>query len=288
MRPWSRAVGLCALVGVVAAPLEARSATKAKKSSPRAVVARSKKPAASGPVSWCAPEAETIDASLCLLRGAPAKGPRTLVVFLHGMIAKNTDWQWTQQRALLRQAKASGFDALFPQAPLGPTGYKWPGGPAEVDAAEHGMTRAWWQARRHLERRAGQRYDQVFLMGFSSGAYFTSGLALRGKLPVDGYAVFAGGAGPRGPVRTPAVKPAVFVGICSKDAQTRDSARALAGELATRGFPHRAEERAVGHLFADAHVAHAVAYLRERSKGVSTAHATASPQPSEAVDDPLD
>ena len=52
-------------------------------------------------------------------------------------------------------------------------------------------------------------------MGFSSGAYFVSSLALRNKLSVDGYAVFAGGTG-FGTKTAEGEKPPVFVGVCAK------------------------------------------------------------------------
>ena len=217
-------------------------------------------PKVTGPVSWCAEELETLPNGLCHIDGGQKEGKRTLVVFLHGMIARDVDWQWTQERALTRQAKQSKFEAVFARAPLGPGGYIWPGTVAAQETAEQDLVEGWTAARTFLEKRAGKPYDQVFLMGFSSGAYFTSNLALRGRAAFDGYAVFAGGAGGH-PGENGEKKP-VYVGVCADDRQTANHSRAFGGTLAARGFPNRVEEMHVGHMFGDAHVAHAIDYLR--------------------------
>ena len=216
--------------------------------------------------AWCAPEYDALADGVCHVGSTAGESRRTLVVFLHGAIAQNVTWQHLQERALARQAKQSHFEAIFPRAPLGPGGFVWPGGgsgPA-TEGAEDQMIAAWTRARRALEARNGRAFDDVFVMGFSSGAYFASSLALRGKLKVDGYAVFAGGSafapapGPDAPAR----KPPVFVGVCTEDAQTAGHSRAFAGALAARGFPLRVDEQPIGHMFGDVHVAHAVGWLR--------------------------
>jgi predicted esterase len=123
----------------------------------------------------------------------------------------------------------------------------------------------WLRARELVEQRQGAKFERVFVMGFSNGAYYASSLALRDKLPVDGYAVFAGGSGPdhqRRAAWTGTHRAAVFVGITSKD-RTASDARKLARLLADLGWPHRAEERPVGLAVADAHLDHALAYLRQ-------------------------
>lgn len=224
---------------------------------------------AEGPTSWCAPEYETLAGDVCHISpGSEAiakQGTRTLVIFLHGAIAKDVTWQFTQEKALARQAKQSGFTALFPKAPLSAQGHVWPGTLASQEGGEAALIDTWLHAKRVLEARDG-KFDQVFVMGFSSGAYFVSSLALRGRMKVDGYAVFAGGAGGLAAQGEIAIKPPVFVGVCADDAQTADHSRAFGGALAARGFPHRVDEQRIGHMFGDAHVAHAVKYLREAAK----------------------
>lgn len=247
-----------------AAPVKA-SKTKPKAgkhtSASRAIAARPTS------VGWCAPETEALSDHLCYVDGRKSPDARrTLVIFLHGAIAENTDWQWTQERALVRQAKASGFQAIFPRSPLGKGGYVWPGSLASIEEKEDAIVDEWASARRALEEREGKPFDDVFVMGFSSGAYYVSSLALRGRLDVDGYAVFAGGAGRHGPVVDGKRRVPVFVGVCAKDRQTASHSRAFAGALRAGGFPHRTDEQPIGHMFGDVHVAHAVAYLRSAKR----------------------
>lgn len=235
--------------------------------------------------AWCAPEVEALSGDTCYIDGrgkqAPEGQKRTLVIFLHGAIAKHTDWSWTQERALLRQAKAAGFEAIFPRAPDNGVGYAWPGGADGQKRYEDELIAGWKESVRALEQKSSARYDEVFVMGFSSGAYYVSSLALRGRLDgsrahgvafrADGYATFAGGS--IGANKNPAApKVPVYVGICGADRQTAPHSRGFAGELATRGFPSRAEEHHVGHMFADPHVLRAVKFLREKN-AAQPAHA---------------
>lgn len=218
-----------------------------------------------GPVAWCADDYETLPNGLCHIDGGQKDGRRTLVIFLHGAIAKDVDWQWMQERALARQAKQSKFEAVFARAPLGAGGYVWPGTVAAQETSEQDLIDQWNGARAFLEKRNEKKYDEVFLMGFSSGAYFVSALALRGRVKFDGYAVFAGGAGGQAAADV-AVKAPVYVGVCADDGQTANHSRAFGGALAARGWPSRVDEQKVGHMFSDIHVAHAVAYLRGAKK----------------------
>jgi predicted esterase len=257
----SRAVRRTFLFFSVLACLAARG--RAAEAEPRAERVSMK-----APTAWCAsePGIETLSEGICHIDGGEKDGRRTLVVFLHGAIARDVTWQWTQERALLRQAQQSGFHAIFPRAPLGPGGYAWPGSAAAQEEVEDGLVASWTAARKKLEAREGKPFDEVFVMGFSSGAYYVSSLALRRKLKVEGYAVFAGGSGWGGGPSEPGRKLPVFVGVCADDKQTAAHSRAFGATLAALGFPHRVEEQHVGHMFGDAHVAHAVAWLRSVDK----------------------
>jgi predicted esterase len=237
---------------------------------PKTKVARVAKPSGEpsspaktrGPFSWCGEGTEALPNGLCHIDGGQPEGRRSLVVFLHGAIAKDVDWQWLQERALTRQAKASKFEAIFAQAPLGAGGYVWPGTKDAQEANEQRLIDGWSDAKDYLEKKNG-KYDDVFLMGFSSGAYFVSSLALRGRTKFDGYAVFAGGAGfGAAGAETPATKAPVYVGVCAEDRQTADHSRAFGSVLNARGWPNRVDEQKVGHMFSDIHVAHAITYLR--------------------------
>jgi predicted esterase len=220
---------------------------------------------------WCAPEFETLPSDVCLLEGAPdphtAGGKnkrRTLVVFLHGAIAKNTTWSWNHQRMMVRLAKGHGVDIVFPKSPLTDVGYVWPGTLASQERTETDLIDGWMTAKRVLEERATRPYDEVFVMGFSSGAYFTSSLAMRGRLDVDGYATFAGGQGALGHAQSAPIErwSPVFVGVCADDAQTASHSRAFAGALSAAGIPRAVLEQHVGHGVSAAHFAGALAYLR--------------------------
>jgi predicted esterase len=213
---------------------------------------------------WCAPEMEPLGHDVCHVAGSPSPdGRRTLVIFLHGVIAKNTMWQWLQERAIARSAKALHFDAIVPQAPAvgpgGAGGFAWPGG-ASSGSGEEELIEAWTSARRVLEQRGGRPFDEVYVVGFSSGAYFAASLALRAKLDVDGYVVLAGGS-PSTP-RPDAPHTPVFVGVCARDGASAPQARELGRLLAARGWPTRIDEEPVGHGVSDVHMAHALGWLR--------------------------
>lgn len=241
---------LVAIAAVLASSTAAGASGATPKSAPKPDTSR-----------WCAPELEALSDTTCRIGASPSDGPRTLVIFLHGAIAENVTWQWTQQRALARQAKSGRFEAIFPRAPLGPHGYTWPGGgnasKAETVAA---LEASWLEAKATLEEKNGRPFDEIFVMGFSSGAYFTSDLALQGRPYADGFAVFAGGAGHA--QGEPTRRSPVFVGVCADDRQTAAHSRAFGQRLAARGFVRRVDEQRVGHMFGDVHVAHAISWLR--------------------------
>lgn len=219
--------------------------------------------------AWCAPEMDAIADDVCHVAGSPAPdGRRTLVVYLHGVIPENTMWQWLQERAFARMAKELHVDALVPRAPLSGTAgaqrFAWPalGGRAAVDVQT--LVKGWVDARRALEARDGRPYDEVYVVGFSSGAYLASALATRGApMDVDGYVALAGGA-----IVAPAAPDAdlrrapLFVGVCADDATSATDARELGRSLRARGFAVRIDEQRVGHGLSHAHVAHALGWFR--------------------------
>lgn len=230
--------------------------------------------------AWCAPEIQTLSETTCVADEAPRGDGerRTLVVFLHGVIAPKTTWQWTQERAMARAAKAFHVTVIMPQAPYaakGPqgmgAGFAWPTAQAAQKEHEARILADLTRSRRELEARAGRPFDDVFVMGFSSGAYYAASLALRGAAHVDGYGLFAGGATLGGP--TAAARAPIYVGVAAKDGTTAKGSRGLAASLAAWGWPHLKDERAIGHMFDDVFVGHALAYLRRaKAPGRRTAH----------------
>ncbi|MGO8994295.1 MAG: alpha/beta hydrolase [Polyangiaceae bacterium] len=224
--------------------------------------------------AWCAPEMDALTGEVCHVAGTPAPdGRRTLVIFLHGVIAKNTMWQWLQERGIAKAANEFHFDAIVPQAPrVGPGGaggFAWPGLGKTEGVDEDAMLEEWRTARRTLEARNGRPFDEVYVVGFSSGAYFATSLALRAKLEVDGYVVLAGGAR-RAPAPDTSPRVPVFVGVCANDHASAPEARELGHFLKAQGWPARIDELQVGHGVSDVHVGHALAWfrgLRERARG---------------------
>jgi predicted esterase len=233
--------------------------------------------------AWCAPEMDPLADDVCHIEGTPAPdGRRTLVIFLHGVIAKNTMWQWLQERGIARSAKQLHFEAIVPQAPrVGPKGaggFAWPGGlgPSKKGPDEDALLEGWAHARRMLEERSGRPFDEVYVVGFSSGAYFATSLALRARLDVDGYILLAGGSpGSPGPDARPAP---VFVGVCEQDHASAPEARQLGHLLLSHGWPARIDEQPVGHGVSDVHMAHALGWFRGRRRAQAEAQTTVTPR----------
>ena len=220
--------------------------------------------------SWCAPEIESLPGDVCYLDGTKGKAKtsrKTLVIFLHGAIAKNTTWSWNHERMMTRLANYHGVEIVFPKSPLADVGYVWPGKLEEQKAQEQALIDNWMSAKALLEKRDGKSFDEVFVMGFSSGAYFTSSLAARGRVDADGYAVFAGGQS-QAPVASPVARFApVFVGACTKDSTgTAAHSLAFAGSLTAANIPRMYSEQPVGHGLSEVHFAQALSYLRNMQK----------------------
>lgn len=218
------------------------------------------------PETWCAPETLTLSDHVCYAEGPPATpGRHTLVVYLHGALAETPGFAWLQHRAMAMHAKRLGFTVLLPTSPRSEGGRVWPTSQAAQAAEEAAILQGLASARRALQARVGHGFDEVFVVGFSSGAYYASSLAVRGALDVDGYIVLAGGAS--WVKAAPRKRVPIFVGVSAADPQTANHSRAFGGAIATLGFPHRVEERNVGHMVDWTFMAHGIAWLRERAAG---------------------
>jgi predicted esterase len=227
-------------------------------------------PAQAGPPQpWCAPELETLPGDVCFHGHEDAVGAkRSLVIFLHGLVQQGAGWQHNQMRAAVRGGKRLGFSVVAPRGRLGANRrgkdmVAWPTSRKAQEQHEADVLAEWRAAIASVEKRNGAAFDEVFVVGFSNGAYYGSSLALRGAFEANGYAVFAGGSGFGAPVQDKLRRAPIFVGIAGKDSTAKDS-RALARTLQKHGWPHRAETRKVGHTMADAHLDHAIAYLRKQ------------------------
>ena len=206
---------------------------------------------------------------VCYIDGRGKGQRKTLVIWLHGVIAKGTNWSHNHQHMLARVAKYTNVEMLFPKGELGPSLYAWPGTAAAQEKSEQALIDQWMTAKTALEKREKRKFDEVFVFGFSSGAYFTSSLAMRGRVDVDGYATFAGGQSQQvSPTATEHFAP-VFVGVCANDRTTAAHSRAFAGSLATAGIPRMVSEQKIGHDLSEVHFIQALSFLRSKVKAKS-------------------
>ncbi|WP_437333374.1 alpha/beta hydrolase [Sorangium sp. So ce394] len=236
-------------------------------------------PQAAAAARWCAPELAALPGEVCaFLPAKAAPGPRVLVIYLHGVVQPDSGWQWAQQRGAARAGARHGVAVMMPRGRrgIGPKTMEdwwcWPTATAAQATHEDALLAEWDAARAELERRAGARFDRVLVFGFSNGAYYATSLAMRGRLPVDGYAAFAGGSGARYLERAGAQTKArapIFVGWGGKDPAHRDQV-ALAKMLRRLKWPSRSlgKPRA-GHAMTDDQVDQAFAFLSGKRGGAT-------------------
>jgi len=231
-------------------------------------------PAAPGKKPWCAPEVTELSSHVCFFEPhedpTPADGRRTLVIYLHGMLADVPGFAWLQHRAMAIHAKRLHFTVLMPTSPKEDGSYVWPTSEAAIKEQEPAIIAGIAKARADLVARVGHDFDETFVVGFSSGAYYGSAAAVRGAIPSDGTIVLAGGSawarakadGPRAPI---------FVGVSAADRQTRDHSRAFGNALTALHWPHRTEEQNAGHMVDWALITHGIAWLRAQSPAATSA-----------------
>lgn len=249
--------------------------TVAASAAPSVAVAKDR-----GPKPWCAPEVNELSDHTCWFDGGtPSDGRRTLVIYLHGAYAATPGFQHLQQKALALHAKRHNFTLLLPTAPRSEGGYVWPGSAEKQKTEEAAILANIEKSKAELERRAGKPFDETFVVGFSSGAYYASSLAVRSAIDVDGFIVLAGGASWVRPGGAASGKRApIFVGVSAADKQTANHSRAFGGALAALGWQRRVEERNAGHEVDWTFMAHGISWLRAQSrfKGGQAAVQTAS------------
>jgi predicted esterase len=146
--------------------------------------------------------------------------------------------------------------------------WTWPTAVAAQKAHEDTIVAEWDAARAELERRAGRPFERVLVFGFSNGAYYATSLAMRARLPVQGYAAFAGGAGAPYLARIGATtkqRAPVFVAWGAKDSAHRDQVE-LARMLKRLRWPSSSlGSKRAGHAMTDAQVEAAVRFLQRPS-----------------------
>lgn len=224
--------------------------------------------------AWCASEFDELADAVCALQSAEPQHA-TLVIFLHGVIKPDTGWQHQQQRAIARAARTDGFDVIMPRGRrgIGPKGmqdwWTWPTGAAAQQKVEPEILQEWSRARAALEDRRGAPYADVLVFGFSNGAYYATQLALRGKTPGSGSAVFAGGASGdwlERHAKAVQTRAPLYVEAGTRDKTAIGDARRLRQMLQRLGWPHRFIQReGGGHSMPDAGLKSAFEYLSEQT-----------------------
>jgi len=155
---------------------------------------------------------------------------------------------------------------VIPTAPSDGNGYVWPTSQAAQKDQEPAILAGIKKARANVEKRVGHTFDETFVVGFSSGAYFGSALAVRSALDVDGYIVLAGGSSWVKSDQATGKRAPVFVGVSAADPQTAAHSRSFGGALAAMGWPSKVEERNAGHMVDWTFMAHGITWLREKKK----------------------
>ncbi len=224
---------------------------------------------------WCAPELEVLANEVCAFvpENLPADSPRTLVIYLHGVIQPGTTWQHGPEKGMVRAAKVHGFSVITPRGRrgIGPGSMRdwwtWPTSARAQSQVEQDVIDEWMYAKTILEHRAGTPFDKVYVIGFSNGAYYASSLALRGRLSVDGYAMIAGGSAHSWARRSAAQvthRPPIYVGYGHRDTVGKDC-RELGSALQSLGWRHRIVGRPrVGHLITDSQIREAMDLFRSK------------------------
>ena len=230
--------------------------------------AHAEKPSAkAGAKPWCGADVTELSDHVCFADGgATDDGRHTLVVYLHGALAQTPGFQYMQQSAMALYARRHHFTVVIPTAPSDGNGYVWPTSQTAQKEQEPVILAGIEKARADVAKRAGHGFDETFVVGFSSGAYFGSSLAVRSLLDVDGTIVLAGGSSWVKGDQATAKRAPVFVGVSAADPQTAAHSRSFGGALAAMGWPSKVEERNAGHMVDGTFMAHGIGWLRERKK----------------------
>ncbi len=216
---------------------------------------------------WCTEGLEAMDDGTCfVVPESGVRSPRTLLIYLHGVIAPSGQPQAFVQGIVRDDARARGYVALVPRGVRGigpPKTHDWWAWPTDASAyAAHAktMVEGWLARKRAIEEALGAPFERTYLAGSSNGAYFVTILALRGDITVDGFAAISGGArGGRLVSQLPAERPPFFVGDGSLD-EARGDPVGLAGFLEEAGWPHRRVEHRVPHGLRDVYLEDAFSY----------------------------
>jgi hypothetical protein len=216
---------------------------------------------------WCTEGFDALDESTCYL--VPDGAKRTLLIYLHGVLAPTGGTQRVVQGVVARAARKHGVVALMPRGRrgIGPAKTRdWYAWPTTADAyTRHTpmMIASWLAAKSPRSARIETKYapfDEPARYVRSNGAYFVSILALRGDFAADGFGAMSGGMrGGRTKSALPAARPPFYVGYGLQD-DAKDDPMSLASFLADAGWRTMARAHPVGHGARDVYLDEAIPF----------------------------
>lgn len=222
--------------------------------------------------NWCADGLELVAGGGCLAVPA-ARPPVPLVIYLHGMYDRSAAGEeLDRQRRVAAKATARGYAVLALRSNLGvchpdnpeyATRFCWPSNEQVADRAD-AFVNAWAEPLREARRRTGS--GPTYILGFSSGAFFTALLAVRDLFPADAFAIAHGG--PVEPVRAPPTKRPLLL-LSADDDISQDWMLRLDDELTGVRWPHESYAREGGHALTDDDIDAALTFFtRARVEGL--------------------
>lgn len=220
---------------------------------------------------WCIDGIAALDDETCVV--VPAKHDGTLLIYLHGIVPKypESEHKTKVETIVKNAAERGGVVAMIPRgmAGMGPQGfeswYAWPTTGTDYARYARGMVKSWIERRGKLERMLGVPFARTYLAGSSSGAYFTSALAIHGDAPFDGFGAMSGGAGWPSPELPKLAPRPLYIGFGSADT-VGGVARALGDLVKSYGWPVRVAEHPYGHGAREIYIDEALAFWRERAR----------------------
>lgn len=149
---------------------------------------------------WCLPGVDALDPETCVVVPDEIKPPRTLVIYLHGVVNPWSENHNRDYQLVVRDnARHRGFVAMIPRGRrgIGPDNarghWAWPTTTDVYNQMGKEITRIWLEKKKIIEAGLGQPFEKTFLAGSSNGAYFLTSLALKGDFVADGFAALSGG-----------------------------------------------------------------------------------------------
>lgn len=203
---------------------------------------------------WCLEGFSDLGDGNCYLVPETVREPKSLLVYLHGVIAPYGDTQRIVQGIVANNARSRGYVAYMPRGRRGlgppPTQDWWSWPTTSENHRRHAATMVsqWGDAKRSLEQLTGGPFLRTYLAGSSNGAFFATVLALNGEFEADGYGAMSGGSrAGRSIQRIRARNRAPFyVGYGIHD-DLKPHPISLGELLEQAGWPHRVSVHPTGH-----------------------------------------